>query len=366
LVPYPDLIGGRAVSNENGVDRRPEEAFDADRVAGVDGNEIAQWSQHGAVRETLSFAQQSGCRGRQSHALTLESLEGADLSLECRQCFIGPKELRARRNFTLTRGRCRSPGHVALLCRRFRPAARDLYLFGGRFGLTPGTRNFVEELRALIFERPYPHGDLRSLALPGFAIELQPTETVAGGTGSLLGSVNRRSCGTHCVSCRLLVAMAARGVGSSRHELGCECLALFVGPPLVIAKTGAVRFALGTLRFRARAAREGVALSLLGDRDFPLQLECALAQRCHQASEFGAPPFGRGTSAVCFVPRGLGVVDAPLCSRRFLAQQTNALLESRQLITPHLHFARRVRNLEREPASHQFGVTLGTFPLARQ
>ena len=168
------------------------------------------------------------------------------------------------------------------------------------------------------------------------------------------------------VSSSSLLALRER-LRACRASCSSNCARSLAGLLAVGRDARAVGLALVRFELGALATRERVALAFFGDRHLAANLLDLLALRRHEAQQLGALRFGRGAIAVRGVARLLAPRTTASSACGALSRSVaHALVESLQLVVPRFHLALGERDLDREAARRELGVSLGAPALARE
>ena len=203
-------------------------------------------------------------------------------------------------------------------------------------------------------------------ALGALAIELETTAFVAQLARTALVLLERLARVRDRRARALFGARARRERLARPTELALQLPALLHDGVAILGEAIAELLARATLRIRALAACERIALTLLGHLELALERHRVRALLGDKARELSTPGFGRSARAVGAFALALDLVHALLGDRQRLAQRCHLELETRELRLPRLHFARHECDLGDEAARHQLAVALGLPALPRQ
>src|SRR4051812_15555909 len=293
-MPGAHRLGCTAIADQHRIDGGPEESLDQARRRGVGADEVAKRSEDRAFPENRALLEQSGSRGSETDALSLETFERVEFGGERGVQLVDPQQLGSRGALAIasliariarfvcgggglgeTRGRdCRSilgGSQVAARC------------FGG-----------VEEMGLLGLQRGTPSRQFLTLALGALPIEVRAVKLLAQLTERSLALLEARARDTE-VGAHFFLVPRMRGkcvVGILQRALERGELtgrALELG-----ADATGDRVALASLFLGARATRHRVAESFFRDGDLATQLLGALSLVGHESRQLGATGFGVG------------------------------------------------------------------------
>ena len=363
-MPLADGFGNGGVAHKHGVHGGAKETFDEQRRRLVSGDEVAQRAENGALAEAVALLQETGGAGRKSDALALETFQCIDLALQCDMGLVGTEQFSAR-------GALAFAGLTVARLSGFELGVRDGEPRDGVHGclgclvaLAPNERECIGQLSALDIEGFDALHDFIELAPSALALVLHAMRAVVGVAQVLLGLVDSDAGAGDATPGYLFLVLPELQFLARTGERALVSRALGGSLLAVVGDALPVCVSLACLGFGALPPGDGVALTFLGDGHLGANLQDVLALGDDEPEKLGALAFGRGAPTMGLVARALGGIDTAFDVRQRLAKLTDPRLESRQFLSPGLHFSRREVELHRKATTHELRMTLGALALS--